>query len=57
MSQNFFRKLNPQTEEEGLDRAAEMLEHRYQNKEITIEQYRVQAMEIQRKREKLQNKK
>ncbi len=57
MNQNFFRKLNPQTEEEGLDRAAEMLERRYQNKEITIEQYRAKAMEIQKKREKLQNKK
>ncbi len=56
INQNFFRRMNPETEEEGLDRAAEVLERRYQNKEITLEQYKAQAMEIRRKREQLQKR-
>lgn len=57
MSQNFFRRVNPETEEEGLDRAAEVLERRYRTKEITLEQYKAQAMEIQKKREQLRKRK
>ncbi len=51
---NFFKRENPKTVLEGLDRAQEMLDERYEKKQITIEQYQQQCMEFAKKREKYQ---
>lgn len=51
---NFFKRENPKNALEGLDRAQEMLEERYQKKQITLEQYSAQCMEFMKKREKYQ---
>lgn len=47
-----FKRTNPKTELEGLDRALEILNDRYEKKLITIEQFQAQAKEFGRRREK-----
>lgn len=39
---------------EGIDRALEVLNERYEKKQISIEQYQKQAMEFGKRREKYQ---
>lgn len=51
---NFFKRENPKNEIEGIDRAMELLNERYEKKQITIEQFQKQAMEFAKKREKYQ---
>ncbi len=50
----FFKRENPKTALEGIDRALELLNERYEKKQITIEQYQKQCMEFAQKREKYQ---
>lgn len=52
----FFQNKNPKTELEGLDRALEILQDRYDKKAITIEQFSKQCQEIAKKRQKYQKK-
>lgn len=52
----FFQNKNPKTELEGLDRALEILQDRYDKKVITIEQFSKQCQEIAKKRQKYQKK-
>ncbi len=48
----FFERRDPKTELEGIDRALEILNQRYEKKLITIEQYQKQAMEFGKRKEK-----
>ena len=52
----FFQNKNTKTELEGLDRALEILQDRYDKKVITIEQFSKQCQEISKKRQKYQKK-
>ncbi len=49
-----FRKRNPQTKIEGLDRALEILNERYQKKQITIEEFQKQCEKFGKLRLKYQ---
>ena len=49
---NFFKRENPKNELEGLDRALEILNDRFEKKQITLEQYQKQCLEFAKKREK-----
>ena len=49
-----FTKRNPKTKLEGLDRACEMLNERYQKKQITIEQFQKQSEKFGKLRIKYQ---
>ena len=48
----FFKRLNPKTELDSLDRALEILQDRYEKKAITIEQFSIECKKIRKKREK-----
>ncbi len=48
----FFERKDPKTELEGIDRAIEILNDRYQKKLITIEQFQQQSLEFGRRKEK-----
>ena len=48
----FFQRKDPKTELEGLDRALEILQDRYDKKAITIEVFSKQCQEIAKKRAK-----
>lgn len=48
----FFKRLNPKTELDGLDRALEILQDRYEKKAITLEQFSTECERIRKKREK-----
>lgn len=50
----FFKRINPQTELDSLDRALEILQDRYEKKVITIEQFSKECEKIAKKREKYQ---
>ena len=50
----FDFKNNPKTKLEGLDRALELLNDRYQKKQISIEQYQKQCEKFGKLREKYQ---
>ena len=50
----FFKNKDPKTELEGLDRALEILQDRYEKKAITIEEFTKQCEVIAKKREKYQ---
>ncbi len=52
----FFQPKNPKTELESLDRALEILQDRYANKAISIDEFSKQCEEIARKKEKYQKK-
>lgn len=52
----FFQPKDPKTEIEGLDRALEILQDRYEKKAITIEVFSKQCQEIAKKKEKYQKK-
>jgi len=47
-----FGRKSPKTELEGIDKALEILNQRYEKKLITIEQYQAQALEFGKRREK-----
>ncbi len=47
-----FSKRNPKTKLEGLDRAMEILDQRYKNKQISIEQFQKQCEKFGKLREK-----
>lgn len=47
-----FGRKNPKTELEGIDRALEILNERYEKKLITIEQYQAQSLEFGKRKEK-----
>lgn len=49
---NFFKRENPKTELEGLDKAQKILDERFEKKQITIEQYQKQCIEFGKRREK-----
>lgn len=49
-----FSKRNPKTKLEGLDRAIEILNERYQQKQITIEQFQKQSEKFGKLRVKYQ---
>lgn len=50
----FFNKpkQDPKSLLEGLDKAQALLDERYEKHQITLEQYKSQAMEFMKKREK-----
>ena len=52
----FFNLNDPKTELEGLDRALEILQDRYDKKVISLEFFSKQCQEIAKKREKYQKK-
>ena len=52
----FFKPKDPKTELEGLDRALEILQDRYDKKAISLDDFSRQCQEIAKKREKYQNK-
>ncbi len=49
-----FSKRNPKTKLEGLDRAMEILNERYQQKQITIEQFQKECEKFGKLRQKYQ---
>ncbi len=52
----FFQNKDPKTELEGLDRALEILQDRYDKKAISIEVFSKKCEEIAKKRAKYQKK-
>lgn len=52
----FFDRKDPKTELEGLDRAQQILNERYEKHQITDEMYRIQCIEFQKRREKCEKK-
>lgn len=52
----FFKPINPKTELEGLDKALEILQDRYEKKMISIETFSKQCREIAKKKEKYEKK-
>ena len=52
----FFQNKDPKTELEGLDRALEILQDRYDKKAISLDDFSRQCQEIAKKREKYQKK-
>ena len=52
----FFKKENPQTIIDGLDKALEILQKRYEQKLISIEEFSKQCEKLGKKREKYQKK-
>lgn len=52
----FFKPKDPKTELEGLDRALEILQDRYEKKTISLDDFSRQCQEIAKKREKYQKK-
>lgn len=52
----FFKPKDPKTELEGLDRALEILQDRYDKKAISLDVFSKQCQEIAKKREKYQKK-
>lgn len=48
----FFKRLNPKTELDSLDRSLEILQDRYEKKVITLEQFSSECEKIRKKREK-----
>lgn len=52
----FFMSKKKKTELEGLDKALEILQDRYEKKAITIEQFSKECEIIAKKREKYQKK-
>ena len=52
----FFKPKDPKTELEGLDRALEILQDRYDKKDISLDDFSRQCQEIAKKREKYQKK-
>ena len=52
----FFKPKDPKTELEGLDRALEILQDRYDKKAISLDDFSRQCQEIAKKREKYQKK-
>lgn len=51
-----FKKQNPKTVIEGLDRAQKFLDERFEKKQVSIEYYQKQSMEFRKKREKYEKK-
>lgn len=51
-----FKPIDPKSELEGLDKALEILQDRYDKKAITIEQFSIECQKIAKKREKYQKK-
>lgn len=49
-----FERRNPKTKLEGLDRAVELLNERYKQKQITIEQFQEQSEKFGKRRIKYQ---
>ena len=50
----FLQQKDPKNELEGLDRALQILQDRYEKKAITIEQFSKECQAIAKKREKYQ---
>ncbi len=53
---NFFKRENPKTILEGLDRAQEMMDERYKSGQMSLEAYQKQAMSFRKQREKYEKK-
>lgn len=51
-----FMRKDPKTELEGLDRAQQILDERYQKHQVPEEVYRKQCLEFQKRREKYEKK-
>lgn len=51
-----FKKENPQTIIDGLDKALEILQKRYEQKNITLEEFTKKCEELGKKRQKYQKK-
>ena len=51
-----FRLKDPKTEMEGLDRALEILQMRYEKKAISIDEFSRQCQAIVKKREKYERR-
>ena len=47
-----FKRTDPKTELESIERALEILNERYEKKLITIEQYKAQSLEFAQRKEK-----
>ena len=47
-----LKRKNPQTELEGIERALEILNERYEKKLISLEEYKKQALEFGKRKEK-----
>ncbi len=51
-----FKKENPQTIIDGLDKSLEILQKRYEQKNITLEEFTKKCEELGKKRQKYQKK-
>lgn len=51
-----FERKDPKNELEGLERAQQILDERYQRHQVPEEVYRRQCMEFQKRREKYEKK-
>ncbi len=47
-----FRKVDPKTEIEGIDRAVELLNDRYEKKLISLEEFNKKSLEFGRRKAK-----
>ncbi len=51
-----FERKNPTSEMEILDKSLELLQERYQKKQITIEEFSKKCIKLGKRKEKLQKK-
>ncbi len=51
-----FKRENPKTVLEGLDRAQKLLDERLEKKQVSLEFYQKQSLEFRKKREKYEKK-
>lgn len=53
---NLFKKVNPEEELKGLVKAQEILDERYNKKQVSPETYKQKSLEFMEKRDKLQKR-
>lgn len=51
-----FKRENPKTVLEGLDRSQKLLDERLEKKQVSLEYYQKQSLEFRKKREKYEKK-
>lgn len=51
-----FKREDPKTIIEGLDRAQKLLDERFEKKQVSLEYYQKQSLEFRKKREKYEKK-
>ena len=51
-----FKREDPKTVLEGIDRAQKILDERFEKKQVSLDYYQKQSMEFRKKREKYERK-